>query len=81
MHHCLACRKSPVWKSIPSLGLRICGVKSVNLLHDRFLSGKLDGTYSVQVVQDAGSVFLIIGSHTRCVLSQKRLNVYTGMQM
>ena len=50
------------------------------LTRGRAVSRKLDKTYSVQVVQELGSVFFMIGSHIKCVLSQKRLNVYTGMQ-
>jgi len=67
---------SPVWDS-ESVGMMLV------INHDIGFLAMWAGveTYSVQVVHEAGSAFLIRGNHRTCVVSQNLLKVYTGMQM
>jgi hypothetical protein len=67
---------SPVWDSEP-VGLVSAVYYDIVLFAKRIR----DDTYSVQVVHELGSVFLMMGNQSTCVVSQNLLKVYTGMQM
>ena len=68
---------TPVWDS-ESVGLLLAIHRDTLIL---FAMRIRDDTYSVQVVHELGSAFLISGNQRTCVVSQNLLKVYTGMQM